>query len=109
MSDSNRLTTILANHQPVVSVYTSDGSGVQKILPADSRRWYVRFKAATVKPFAAVFPFMPSGSYPVDTGESESMVYEFPKHPAIVTGEFYINSTLVGTTVLIEQDLYIGR
>lgn len=109
MEPSTRLAVVASRYQTVNTVYAFGGSTSERVLKADSRRWYVRFTAVSSNVVNGIIlpgPW-PSG-VPAINSSFDVIEYKYKDCPSIVGGEFYGQVGLSGTIVITEC-LYLGE
>lgn len=109
MTDGLRLAIIASQYQAVATRVVSDGSGKQLLLMRDPKRVYVLFRAVGGIAYPMPYPGqIPSGLIGSETHDGD---LEFKQRdcPALVTGEWYMVSTVPGDTIDILTESYIGR
>lgn len=94
-------------YQTRISVFTSGVTTLQRFLNADPRRYAVRFAAFglaafTIEPTPGPIP----NGYPTGSSLNAPVIYEWPKYPSWVTGEWYVECG-VGTEISIWECLKV--
>lgn len=106
MDSRLNMAVVASKYQTVNTVFTLDGTTVQRILAANPRRYYVRF--SNVNAIGLTYPLLPgppvsSAFGPIGTvGEWE---LKYTDAPSIVTGEWYCGGG-VGGVIIITESIY---
>lgn len=109
MTDGERLALIASKHARSVTTYVATVAGPQLILASDPKRFFVRFIVYSTVGNPRVYPATTDGSVANGGTFVNDIEFKYFDCPAIVTGEFYMFATGVGQSVMIIQDLYVGR
>lgn len=109
MAESNEsLAEILADYQTVITVYVTTNVAVQRVLPINSRRWYVRFFSDSLSGFFnGLFPGPPMPPIPAVAMTGRDMEYHFRDCPSIVGGEWYLYGAAPNQNIYCVQSLYM--
>lgn len=109
LTDGDRLAIRQSLYKSEVTIYTSNGNGMQLVLMKDPKRFYIEFRDTGGGTYAKVFPGgVPSGAV-LNTVDSSTRIYKSNDCPGLVAGEWYILSNDALQQVEILTDTYIGK